>query len=536
MDFLEVLTHSPNMDYRDTPLDGQRSDEETPLLAGSSSSSASPMGRRRRRPTPLPRFQIGILLLFQMAEPMSSHVIYPFINQLIFELDITHGDRRKVGYYAGLIESIFFAVEAVTIMFWGRLSDRIGRKPVLLVGLAGVGTSLILFGLSRTFWTLVASRCLCGLLNGNVGVIKSMVGEMTDSSNMAQAFALMPVAWAIGGTLAPLIGGGLSRPQDHWPNVFRSSFWQQYPYFLPCFVAACFCGFCFFLALAFLKETVVKSPKAAPHSKKVVSYPEDLTHEHSDSSGRTSPTSTIVGHSHTDSEGTVVNDDTDVDASFKAILTPRVLLAIAAYAALAILDIAFGALQPLVLATPIEYGGLGVSPTTIGIVLGSFGVLNGVLQGVMFTRVLQLFGLRRTFIFAMAAFVTLFAMFPLLNMAARAEGRAGPLMWTLVSVQLLNWVVMDMSYACVFMYITSAAPHKRCLGSVNGLGQVTASVMRAIGPAASTSLFAVSQTRGLLGGNLVYVVMVLLSLGGVTVVWQLPPEAWDMNDCHDEDE
>lgn len=96
----------------------------------------------------------------------------PFINQLVSELPITGGDPHRVGYYAGLIQSLFFATEALTVLHWSRLSDHIGRKPVLLIGLSGCCMSMILFGLSRTFWTLVASRCLCGFLNGNIGVIK----------------------------------------------------------------------------------------------------------------------------------------------------------------------------------------------------------------------------------------------------------------------------------------------------------------------------------------------------------------------------
>jgi hypothetical protein len=43
------------------------------------------------------------------------------------------------------------------------------------------------------------SRCMCGFLNGNVGVMKTMMGELTDSTNMAQAFALFPIIWSIGG-------------------------------------------------------------------------------------------------------------------------------------------------------------------------------------------------------------------------------------------------------------------------------------------------------------------------------------------------
>ena len=56
---------------------------------------------------------------------------------------------------APLQESLFFAAEALTVFQWSRTSDRIGRKPVLLIGLAGTFLSMQLFGLSRTFWALV---------------------------------------------------------------------------------------------------------------------------------------------------------------------------------------------------------------------------------------------------------------------------------------------------------------------------------------------------------------------------------------------
>jgi hypothetical protein len=54
--------------------------------------------------------------------------------------------------------------------------------------------------------------------------------------------------------------------------------------------------------------------------------------------------------------------------------------------------------------------------------------------------------------------------------------------------------------------------------------------MRTFGPATATSLFAVSHTHNLLGGNLVYVLLILLSIGGVAAVSRLPSEAWDMDD------
>ena len=55
------------------------------------------------RPTPLPKFQIFIVLLIQFAEPITALVIYPFVNQFVRETGITNGDERKTGYYAGII-------------------------------------------------------------------------------------------------------------------------------------------------------------------------------------------------------------------------------------------------------------------------------------------------------------------------------------------------------------------------------------------------------------------------------------------------
>ncbi|KAK7461931.1 hypothetical protein VKT23_008362 [Stygiomarasmius scandens] len=168
-------------------------DEESPLLTN--------RNVKTRKATPLPKVQILVVLLLQICEPLTSQSIYPYINQLVSELDITGGDQSKVGYFAGLIESLFFVTEALTVLQWSRASDHIGRKRVLMIGLAGSMISMLCFGLSRTFWMLVISRCLTGLLNGNIGVMKSVMGDLTDQSNRAEGFALMPVVWSIGATV-----------------------------------------------------------------------------------------------------------------------------------------------------------------------------------------------------------------------------------------------------------------------------------------------------------------------------------------------
>lgn len=63
-------------------------------------------------------------------------------------------------------------------MYWGGLSDRIGRKPVLLLGCIGTMFSMVMVGFASNIWIALIGRALGGLLNGNIGVIQTMVGEL----------------------------------------------------------------------------------------------------------------------------------------------------------------------------------------------------------------------------------------------------------------------------------------------------------------------------------------------------------------------
>ncbi|KAF4596829.1 hypothetical protein EYR40_007482 [Pleurotus pulmonarius] len=134
-------------------------------------------GSLRTGKTPLPYRQLFIVSLLQGSEPLTSSIIFPFVNQAVRESGITGGDETKTGYYAGAIESIFFIAECLTVVHWGRLSDRIGRKPVMLIGLVGLATSMITFGLSKSYWLLLISRFIQGMSNGNMGMTKNIMAE-----------------------------------------------------------------------------------------------------------------------------------------------------------------------------------------------------------------------------------------------------------------------------------------------------------------------------------------------------------------------
>ena len=91
--------------------------------------------------------------------------IFPYSYYLIASYNFT-ADEKKIAVYAGLITSAFAFAEFSTSVIWGRISDRIGRKPVLIGGLAGTGISMILFGFAPNLPLALLARALGGLLNG----------------------------------------------------------------------------------------------------------------------------------------------------------------------------------------------------------------------------------------------------------------------------------------------------------------------------------------------------------------------------------
>jgi len=82
------------------------------------------------------------------------------------------GNEFDAAFYAGILTAAFSFAEALTGMFWGSLSDRVGRKNVLIFGNAGTMLSLLIVGFAPTFGVALLGRVVGGLLNGNMGVIQ----------------------------------------------------------------------------------------------------------------------------------------------------------------------------------------------------------------------------------------------------------------------------------------------------------------------------------------------------------------------------
>lgn len=134
------------------------------------------------------------------------------------------------------------------------------------------------------------------------------------------------------------------------------------------------------------------------------------------------------------------------------LLTKPVIISITNYAMLALLDMSAMALVPLVWSTPIEMGGLNLSPASIGLWLSAYGCLNGVLQFALFPRVVGRLGPGRVVLASIASYVIIYTMFPFENMAARhataAHGSGtNTTVWLLVILQLASICITDMGFS-----------------------------------------------------------------------------------------
>lgn len=133
--------------------------------------------------------------------------------------------------------------------FWGRLSDRIGRKPVIMICLAGASVSYVMLGLASQLWMVFAARGFAGLMAGNFGVASAMMADITTPENRARGMGLIGAAFGLGIVLGPMLGGLLSGDSASFT--------------LPCIVAGVMSLLAIFAAAVFLPESLSAEKRGA---------------------------------------------------------------------------------------------------------------------------------------------------------------------------------------------------------------------------------------------------------------------------------
>lgn len=181
--------------------------------------------------------------------------------------------EAELGKYVGVLAASFGFGQMCSSLMWGRLSDKYGRKPVLLFGTFSAGMCMLIFGSSKTYGQAVLGRYLSGFLSGNLGVLKSVLAESTDDSNRIQGFGMISNAWFAGVIISPLAGGLLSGRSSSVSTGPFSWLTNEYPYLLPCIVCCMFNVVATIVAYFALTETrwePLTPPKEASTSSTIV--------------------------------------------------------------------------------------------------------------------------------------------------------------------------------------------------------------------------------------------------------------------------
>ena len=123
--------------------------------------------------------QLAILTLARLSEPITQTSLRAYMFYQLKSFDPSLPDST-IASQAGFLEGSFAASQFLTAMLWGRAadSDWCGRKRALLIGLSGTCLSCVGFGFSRSFWQAIMFRAMGGALNGNVGVMRTMISEI----------------------------------------------------------------------------------------------------------------------------------------------------------------------------------------------------------------------------------------------------------------------------------------------------------------------------------------------------------------------
>ncbi|TKY84624.1 hypothetical protein EX895_006526 [Sporisorium graminicola] len=460
-----------------------RTQETTPLLSAqpapasyNDDAAADPTPPPPRKPTPLPHKQLFVLCLMRMTEPMSFTVIFPFVNAMLRANLPPSVPSSQLGYYAGIVESTFAFVQFLTIFWWARLSDRIGRKPVLLIGLFGSFLSVNAFGFASTFPQMVAARSIAGLMNGNIAILKSVLAEVTDETNQARAFSLIPLCFAFGSIVGNGLGGWLV-------GVGEGEFWQKHPFWLPCGIASCFNLLAIVLGSLFLKETL---PNKALSQDKV------STQEEAVSEVPLEPPPSIPS----------------------LLANPSIRRILGTQLWLNFLNACHAALLPLFCYTSIAHGGLSLSSSDIGTVLAVNGCFTIFIQLVLFpTLERRLGGPQRVYVRVTACLPFLWLCFPLAHLLAAQHPRekAWPMAALLVAIVLKG--ISNMSIVCSNLLVNNSAPSRSSLATLNSVSQMAGCLTRTVGPTFSTSLFAFSTSNAVLAGQFSWLVMWAISAG-----------------------
>ncbi|EED22277.1 MFS multidrug transporter, putative [Talaromyces stipitatus ATCC 10500] len=496
---------------------------------------------------PFPWQQFTVLALVRICEPIAFMSVFPYAYYMVESFHVAESEE-KIALFVGMITSAFTFAEFSSGVFWGRLSDKIGRKPVLIMGLIGTAISMLVFGFAPNFPTAMVARALGGLLNGNIGVLQTTVAELvTSKEQQPRAYSIMPFIWCLGSIIGPYLGGALARPVLSYPAIFKpGTIFDRFPFLLPNLVCIGILIIGITIGTLFLEETHVEKKHRRDRGVELGRWL--LGRSWSGHEEVIEPMETKIGlikemesdeiyedqppeyrsrepSPRSSSIGNVRPPEIDLDleepkrsrrVGFKNALTKPVVCVIVGYGILAYHSVSFDQLMPIFLSTPpsekdidlpLKFtGGLALSTKTIGYMLAVQGIYSLFAQIFLFPFLVNQLGALRSLRLAMFIWPPIYFAVPYLILLPSTLQKPA------AYVALLSKITLHViCFPGISLLLANTIPSKNVMGTVNGLASSVASLSRALGP----SITGLLHSQGLRSG---YSIIAWWALGIVCVI------------------
>ncbi|MEI2719755.1 MAG: MFS transporter [Gemmatimonadales bacterium] len=190
-------------------------------------------------PASLPRSAIPVVIATVFIDVIGFGMVLPLLPSYAARMGGTPGN-------IGLLVASYSAIQFILAPLWGRVSDRIGRRPVLLIGLAGSVASYLVFAFANSLPLLLLSRILDGGSGATINVAQAYLADETTPEKRTKAMGMVGAAFGLGFIVGPILGGITSAIGTTLPGIIAAVItainlglaWRVLPESVPAVVAA----------------------------------------------------------------------------------------------------------------------------------------------------------------------------------------------------------------------------------------------------------------------------------------------------------
>lgn len=181
---------------------------------------ASLRTRTMQQRTTVRRSAIGFILVVAILDIVAMGIVIPVLPPLIEEFA---GSTSDAGWINGVFVALWALMQFVASPVIGSLSDRYGRRPVILISAAGLSADYVLMAVAPNLWWLALGRIVAGITTSSFTTVYAYMADVTPPEGRAKAYGLIGAAFGGGFVLGPLIGGVLGEISPRAPFWFAAA-------------------------------------------------------------------------------------------------------------------------------------------------------------------------------------------------------------------------------------------------------------------------------------------------------------------------